>query len=183
MASTITRRPLPALVSLVALLALTALVWWRVLNRGHDTPSSASTSTPTCSTAPAAPVVDLPAPSAVTVAVLNSTERNGIAGTARSALLKDGFKSPTKAGNDQNSSIAQTAEIRYGKAGAAGAQLLSYYFPGAKLVLGSTTSATVTVVLGNAYKTVATPAAVNAALAKAKQSAAASASASASASC
>src|SRR3982750_2962517 len=36
MASTLLRRPLPALIALFALLLLTALVWWRVLHRADE---------------------------------------------------------------------------------------------------------------------------------------------------
>ena len=49
MASTTVRRPLPALIALLALLLLTGIVWWRVINRNDAEDSSAScpTSTPT----------------------------------------------------------------------------------------------------------------------------------------
>lgn len=169
MANTITRRPLPALVSLIALLALTALVWWRVIDRDNGTGAKTvhrSTAAP-CTTAPAAaPTRTLgPAPT-VTVRVLNSTSRAGIAGKARSDLLAAGFKIPDPAGNDKASvTITGPAQIRYGSAGADGARLLSYYFPGAKLTLvKSTHSATVTVSLGDTYTKVASAAQVRAAM-------------------
>ena len=109
MRSTTIRRPLPALVFLLALLLLTALVWWRVLNR-HDTTSSAS---PSCSTSSSSSNV-LPTPAVVTVQVYNSTKRNGIAKSARSALLKDGFRIPDQATNDPTKgTVKGVAEIRY----------------------------------------------------------------------
>src|SRR5581483_9430611 len=70
MAEGTTRRPLPALVCLLALTLLTALVWWRVLNRSD----SHASSTHTCSSTAA--VVVLPRPNGISVTVLNSTTRS-----------------------------------------------------------------------------------------------------------
>lgn len=171
MANTITRRPLPALVSLIALLALTALVWWRVIDRDTDSATTAApkTTAAPCTTTPsaAAPTKTLGAPGTVTVRVLNSTSRRGIAAKARTDLLAGGFKVPDPAGNDKRSgAITSTAQIRYGKAGTDGARLLRYYLPGAKLTLVKTTrSATVTVSLGDAYTKVASEQQVRAAMA------------------
>jgi hypothetical protein len=163
MTSPTKRRPLPALVFLVALCLLAALVWWRVLHRddGH------AESKPTCSTAQAPK--QLPQPQAISVTVLNSTKRNGIARTARTALIKYGFQIPGAAANDEKTLgghgvIAQVAEIRYGPTASDGAKLLAYYFPGAKLVATKSTDSTVVVSLGTKYKTVAAAAAVTKAL-------------------
>jgi hypothetical protein len=164
-----TRRPLPALVSLLALLLLTALVWWRVLHRdGANGASSSPCSTPTpTATATATTRAALPAPAQVSVEVLNATNRTGIAGKARTALVQDGFKIPKPAGNLLNTKITGVAEIRYGASAAKGAQLLQYYFPGAVLKQTTAATATVIVALGDGYKGVATPATVQAALQKA----------------
>jgi hypothetical protein len=160
MASMSARRPLPAVIALAALLLLTAIVWWRVLNRDSGTAvssSSCSTGTP--------PAATLPAPNLVTVQVLNSTDRQGIADKVRSTLVNDGFNSPDPAANDKrNKPIRGVAQIRYGSRGNAGAKLLHYYFPKAKLVATKTKSATVIVSLGQRYQGVATSSAVNAAL-------------------
>lgn len=161
MASTVTRRPLPALLSLLALLLLTGIVWWRVLHRGGGTdPVAAPCPTPSA-------VATLPAPGSVTVQVLNSTSRSGIASRVRSTLLKDGFRSPTAAANDspaKRNKIKTTAEIRFGPAGKQAATLLRYYLPGATMVTTSTRKATVTVSLGVKYRKVASAAAVRSAL-------------------
>lgn len=154
------RRPVPALVALLALLLLTGLVWWRVLNRDAGAGSAAN-----CPTATHTPAAVLPDPSGVTVQVLNSTNRNGIASKARSTLVADGFKSPNPAANDKpRVKIRGVAEIRYGKRGRDGAKLLHYYFPGARLVRSKAKSATVVVSLGRKYRGVAAPSAVQAAL-------------------
>lgn len=159
MVSTSVRRPLPAVIALAALLLLTAIVWWRVLNR--DSGSSAS---PTCTSEPP-PAASLPAPSLVTVQLLNSTDRQGIADKARATLVNDGFNSPDPADNDKSKvKIPGVAQIRYGRKGKGGAKLLHYYFPKAKLVHIKSKTATVVVSLGARYQGVASSSAVNAAL-------------------
>jgi hypothetical protein len=156
-ASTPMRRPLPAVIALAALLLLTAIVWWRVLNRD----SGSSASSPCSSEAP--PAATLPAPNLVTVQVLNATDRNGIAEKARSTLVNDGFNSPHPADNDEPKvKIAGVAEIRYGSKGTDGAKLLHYYFPKAELVATKSKSATVVVSLGQRYQGIASSSAVTA---------------------
>lgn len=160
------RRPLPALVFLLALTLLTALVWWRVLHRSSSHPVSA----PKCVT-PSTPAV-LPQPATVTVTVLNSTQRAGIAKAAAGSLTKLGF-SVVSYGNDRHGVIPGVAEIRYTPANQPAAMLLSYYLPGAKLVTVATTSTTeVTISLGLQYRAVATAATARAAMAAAHLSAA-----------
>lgn len=167
MPSTLTRRPVPALVALLALLLLTALVWWRVLNRDGGSSTTKACATPTHSTGPA--LTSLPAPSSVTIQVLNSTDRAGIAAQARTTLVGLGFLSPAVANNDPqyHDKIAGVAQIRYGASTAEAARTVSFYLPGAELLRTTTTSTTVVVSLGKQYKAVASQAAVTAAMAKA----------------
>lgn len=162
------RRPLPALVLLLALCVLAALVWWRVLNR-DGTSADAS---PSCRpSAPSTVAGQLPNPASVRVLVLNSTDRSGLAGTARTALVTAGFAAPDPAGNDavqyggNGKAIAGVAEVRYGPAAEAGARLLAYYLPGAKLVERDTEGSTVVVALGEKFDKIATKDAVLARLA------------------
>ena len=160
MGSKAIRRPLPALAFLLALLLLTALVWWRVLNR-NDATSSASPSCPSSSSSSNV----LPTPQVVTVVVYNSTKRNGIAKAARLVLIKDGFRIPDLASNDPLKVLVKgVAEIRYPPDTAAGAKLLSYYFPTAVMKQTTATDGKVVVSLGAKYRHVATQAAVAAAL-------------------
>lgn len=164
MASTLTRRPLPALVSLLALLLLTGLVWWRVLHRGDGSDHKAGS----CPTPTKTEQVTLPAPASITVQVLNSTTRSGIAAKVRSTLINDGFQSPELATNDKpakKNKIKTTGEIRFGPKGKQGATLLRYYFPGATLVTTTSTKSTVVVSLGTTYRHVASAVTVKAALA------------------
>ena len=165
MASTITRRPLPALIALLALLLLTALVWWRVTNR-DDSTSSATAKTCTSPTSSAAGPRTLPPPKSVDVLVLNATKRNGIAGKARKTLMSDGFRSSLPAADDAaTAKVTGVGQIRYSADNRSGALLLKYYFPGTQLVQSPTASAQVTVSLGPTYTAVQSPKAVAARLA------------------
>lgn len=158
MASPTMRRPLPAVIALAALLLLAAIVWWRVLNRDDGT---AAANCPTQSAA----VETLPAPSLVTIQVLNATNRTGIADKARSSLVDAGFNSPDPAANDKpKAHVPGVAQIRYGAKGADGAKLLHFYLPKAKLVATDAKSATVVVSLGKRYAGVESPSSVAAAL-------------------
>lgn len=161
-----TRRPLPALAFLLALTILTAVVWWRVLHRDHT--SSASTPTPTpptvsCTTGKAKIV--LPKPAAVTVRVLNGNGTVGLAGSVESQLKSRGFRSSGVA--DAPATIATVGELHYGAAGRNGASLLTYYLPGMRLVPIARADATVDVVLGKKFTTLAAQKAVTAAVTKA----------------
>jgi len=131
-ASTLTRRPLPALVSLLALLLLTGLVWFRVLHRGDAKSTARPCPTPTQSAA----VSTLPGPAKVTLEILNATTRSGIAARARTTLVDAGFLVPKTAGNDRKAKInkiAATAEIRYGPTGQQAAKTsLTYEYPAAE---------------------------------------------------
>jgi len=165
------RRPLPALVFILALTVLTALVWWRVLHRGGGDASGAATSNSACPTATpptatgSAPAATgsaptpprprrphtLPPPRTVRVHVLNATNRTGLAGRTTTALHKDGFRT-TAPGNDESGYRGKgVGEIRYGAEAKPAAQLVNYFLPSAKLVPVHTRSATVTLALGRKF--------------------------------
>ncbi|MGI8762129.1 MAG: LytR C-terminal domain-containing protein [Jatrophihabitantaceae bacterium] len=172
MTSPTQRRPLPALVFLLALSLLAALVWWRVLHRtapAHAARPSCPTTQPATQLAtPSA--AQLPRPAAVSVRVLNSTTRSGIALAATTALGKDGFVTasrdndtdPAKYGS--HGTVPGVAEIRYAAASQPAARLLAYYFPGATLVLRKGQDGTVLVALGTRFSRVTAPATVEARL-------------------
>jgi hypothetical protein len=167
MSGSTARRPLPALAFLLALTVLTSIVWWRVLHR-TDASSTATTQTRSSSPKVCSPPPALPAPHSVSVQVFNSTDRSGIATAASDTLRSRGFAiaaTPT----DATPTVPGVAEVRYGPSGKAGAMLLGYYFPGAKLVPANRPDARVDVVLGNAFRAVATPGQVSQAIAAAKR--------------
>ena len=87
------RRPLPALAFLLALSILTGIVWWRVLHRAEpaDTAQSPAPSQSAQCT-PGSKGIKLPAPSAVTVIVLNGAGRDQLATRTTNQLKGRGFK-------------------------------------------------------------------------------------------
>lgn len=168
MASTLTRRPVPALVALLALLLLTGLVWWRVLNRDSSGSTTKACSTPSSSTP--STLQTLPAPSTITAQVLNSTDRSGIAAQARTTLVGLGFQVPAVATNDApqfHNKIPGVGQIRFGPGADKAARTLSFYLPGATLVPTASKTSTVVVSLGTKYHAIATAAQAAAAMAKA----------------
>jgi hypothetical protein len=166
------RRPLPALAFIGALSLLTALVWFRVLHRTDTATTATKSLCPSSSVSPSAtPPSVLPVPARVSVLVLNSTQRKGLAATASKTLKKQGFKvgTPSDDGGAYGGHglIKGVAEIRYGSAALASATLLSYYFPTAVLKVTDSSAPTVMVSLGAKFKAVATKAVVHRELTKA----------------
>jgi LytR cell envelope-related transcriptional attenuator len=150
MSSPTKRRPLPALLLLIALTVLTALVWWRVLHR-EDGQAAAGGKCPT----PRSSAAVLPRPTSVAVSVLNSTTRIGLARTTATTLTSRGFKVVGYGNDNPKVHVAGVAEIRFGPAQKKDAALLAYYFRGAKLVpLTADPLDKVVVSLGAKFKTV-----------------------------
>jgi hypothetical protein len=165
MAEGTTRRPLPALICLLALTLLTALVWWRVINRSdsHAAPNTGCTS----STAP----LVLPRPAGVSVTVLNSTNKAQLAKKTAAALAKEGFVIVTYGNDTGHAPVVGVAEIRFTADQQPGASLLSYYFHGARMVpLAATSDSTLVVAVGSKFVAVSTPAAAQTAISAAHAS-------------
>ena len=166
------RRPLPALVAIAALTLLTALVWFRVLHRGAQSEHTTQPTKSTCPTPTVTVPTVLPKPGSVTLIVLNSTTRNGLAGNVRKVLIVDGFKVPAQAVNDGTAYgghglIAGVGEIRFGPTERTSAALLAFYVPGAKLVQTDSSAPSVILSLGTQFKALATAKAAAAAIAAA----------------
>ena len=155
------RRPLPAVICLVALIVLAAIVWWRVLGRSRRL--GGQEAAPPAAVRRAPPV--LPQPKQVALTVYNSTGRTGLAKTTAAAFTKLGFTSRTF-GNDPSSlPVAGVAEIRFVPADKDAAGLLAYYLPGAKLVpLDAATDPALAVALGTEVHRAAGTDAVSSAL-------------------
>ncbi|MEO7260596.1 MAG: LytR C-terminal domain-containing protein [Jatrophihabitantaceae bacterium] len=161
------RRPLPALAFLLALSALTGIVWWRVLHRPESTETAKSPATSQASRCtPGAKAVRLPAPGAVTVTVLNGAGRDLLATQVTSQLKGRGFKVGTPG---TTSALAGVGEIRYGVAGRAGATLLSYHLAGARLTAATRSDAKIEVVLGAGFRSLAAADTVSRAVASASK--------------
>ncbi|HEY8300893.1 MAG TPA: LytR C-terminal domain-containing protein [Jatrophihabitans sp.] len=165
------RRPLPALAFIGVLCLLTGIVWFRVIHRS-DGPSKAAASkcpaTISKKTAQPAKASVVPRPTKVSVLVLNSTSKNGIATSTQKALTKQGFH-VTDAKNDGaayggHGVIKGVAEIRYGPRALPAATLVHLYLPKASMHETNASSRLVTVSLGAGYKTIAPEKAVHKAM-------------------
>jgi hypothetical protein len=167
MSASTARRPLPALVFLLVLSVLTAIVWWRVLHRNDSSSNASPVTVQPARCTPGAKGISVPPPVGVTVVVLNGAGRDQLATQVSTQLKARGFKTGTP--SDAPSPLNGVAEIQFGKAGKAGATLLNFYLPGATMVTETRSDATVTLVLGAAYKSLASQPTVNAAVAKARK--------------
>ena len=137
------------------------------LLRGNSSASPDQSSSPLpCVTTTVRPGLVLPKPGTVTANVYNATNRAGLARRTSDELKGRGFVIAKVANDPLGKSLTNVAEIRYGASGLAGAQLLRFYIPGATLVQDARADATVDVVLGLKFTSVAPQKAVTAALAK-----------------
>jgi LytR cell envelope-related transcriptional attenuator len=161
------RRPVPALILLVALSVLTLVVWWRVMHRGSDEAAARG-----CQSVPTLAAIALD-PRTVKLRVYNATDRVGLAKKVADALRKRGFSIGATSNDPLGGSrkVQGVGELRYGPGGANQALLTSLYFPGIKLSQDPRTDKVVDVAIGPAYRAVATAAQVT----QAKQKAAAQA--------
>lgn len=148
-----------------------------LLVRGSAAPEADVTATTAPSVAPLpcettmiTPAEVLPVTGRVTVNVLNSTKRAGLARDTANVLSARGMK-VKKVGNADEAVFDGVAQLRYGPKGEKAAQLLSYYFPGAELVPIDRAKKVVDVVLGKQFEQVAGEAEIAAELASPSPSA------------
>jgi hypothetical protein len=135
------------------------------LLRGSSTPEANGPTAAPCVTTTVQPGLVLPKPATVTVNVYNATDRAGLAASTAAELKSRGFGIGKIANDPLGKSLTNVAEVRYGPAGKANAQLLVYYVPGATLVLDKRTDTTVDLVLGTKFKAIPAQSTVDAALA------------------
>jgi hypothetical protein len=151
-----------------------------LLIRGSGTPQAevapsasavASAAPLPCETTLVTPAEVLPVTGKVTVNVLNSTKRQGLARSTADVLTARGMK-VKKVGNASGDGVIEgVAELRYGPKGEKAARLLEFYFPGAELVPIDRKTKIVDVVLGTEYEKVLGEAQIAAALASPSPSA------------
>jgi hypothetical protein len=133
---------------------------------GSDNAAPGPTTPSPCVTTTVVPGVALPKPGKVTSNVYNATNRAGLAKRTAADLGSRGFVIGRVANDPLGREVAGVAEIRYGTAGLANAQLMRYYIVGAVLVQDARTDATIDVVLGQKFTSVTPQAKVDAALKK-----------------
>ena len=112
-----------------------------------------------------APTVVLPRPKAVSVTVLNSTNKALLAKKTAAALAKDGFTILTTGNDSTHTPVAGVAEIRFTTDQQPGANLLAYYFRGARMVpLATGSDSMLVVAVGAKFVAVSSPATVQSAI-------------------
>jgi hypothetical protein len=158
------RRPLPPLIFLLVLALAALATWWYVLRQeGQQTAQEEQA----CQSAEAAapPTLD---PATVHLRVLNATDTAGLATTVKDSLTERGFI-VDEVGNDSSGrTVTGVGELRHGPRGTDPANYVRVYVPGAGDFLDVRADATVDVVLGPEFTTLATADDVAAALAPAK---------------
>lgn len=171
------RSPWPSmLVALAVLVAIVGVIGGVILLTGDDesdpvAAASSSASPSPCTTLMVMPAVLLPDPSEVKVNVYNSTKKSGLAAVTAAELEARGFVVKKVTNDPTGAQVKGVAEIRYGPAAEDGARLVSYQFPGAKMVLVGRTGKRVDVALGAAFRAMPTTQDVTAALASPSPSA------------
>ncbi len=163
------RRPLPPLIFLLVL-ALAALgVWWNVLRQEkQETQEQAEA----CASASASAPPTTLDPAAINLRVLNATDTAGLAGTVAAALEERGFVVAEVANDSSGREVTGVGVLRHGPRGADAAEYVRLYLPGSGDYLDTRADATVDVVIGPDFTTLATAEEVAAALAPATAAAA-----------
>jgi hypothetical protein len=162
------RRPIPPLIFLLVLALAGLAVWWNVLQQDSERREAKEAA---CATAEAAPPsLD---PATISVRVYNATDEGGLAQAVADALKARGFTVAEIANDPTEREVTGTGEIRYGRRGEDAASFLSVFLPGAGDYLDVRADASVDLVIGPEFSTLATPEEVAAALVPASSAAAA----------
>ncbi|PSL05334.1 LytR cell envelope-related transcriptional attenuator [Haloactinopolyspora alba] len=128
---------------------------WRNVVEADDEESTVSASG---GCAPAAPTA-APKPAEVEINVYNSTDRNNLASDVAGRMQDRGFVVLDIANDPLDKSIDRTAEVRASPDNRAAARLVASMVPGAAFVADERSEATVDLVLGSAFKSLANPSA------------------------
>ncbi len=150
------RRAALTLLLVLALMAAAfyyAAEYWK--NPGRSSAAPCSTS---ATAGRAAGPVAGPAPGQITVNVYNATDRSGLAASTAKQVRERGFVVGTISNDPQHKSVAQPAEVRYGKNGEAAAKVVMTLVAGAAPTGDARADASVDLVLGAAFQSLAPPA-------------------------
>jgi hypothetical protein len=161
------RRPLPPLIFLLVLALAAAGVWWNVLRVEKQEAAEQEQACEEVADAPTS--VD---PATVNLRVFNATDTAGLANTVAEALRARGFVIGEVANDSSGREVTGVGELRHGPRGTEAAEYVRLTLPGAGDFLDTRADATVDVVVGPEFTTLATPEEVAAALAPAASAAA-----------
>ena len=155
------RRPLPPLIFLLVLALAALATWWYVLRQDDQQTAKEQKACQSAEVA-APPTLD---PKTLHLRVLNATDTAGLATQVGTALTGRGFVVDEVANDSSGRTVTGVGELRHGPRGADAAKYVSVYLPGAGDFQDTRADATVDLVIGPDFKTLATPDAVAAALA------------------
>ncbi len=99
----------------------------------------------------------LPKPSQIIVNVYNATSKTGLAGTTAKDVRTRGFVVGTISNDPLNRARDGSGEVRFGKNGRAAATVVRAMLPTAALVQDARADASVDLVLGDAFSSLAAP--------------------------
>ena len=164
------RRRRRTAITLLVVVALLAFAFYYAASYWNKDPEAAAGACPTTTSSVTSTVTpkagaSTTAPAArpaaltnrqITVNVYNATTRGGLAGDTAKLVKARGFVVGTIANDPLKKSIAGTAEVRYGKNGAAAAAVVLKQVTGAKGVVDARADASVDLVLGNGFTALAT---------------------------
>jgi zona occludens toxin (predicted ATPase) len=152
-----------ALITLLVVALMLFFSFWYAYSYYRSSGQAAAAPAPTCTTAapakaPKATRAAAPKPADITVNVYNATDRDGLAAKTASDVRERGFKVATVTNDPLQRTVAGTAEVRYGKSGAAKAKVVLALVKGAKPVRDARTDASVDLVVGEKFTALAAPA-------------------------
>lgn len=142
------RRRAVVVVLLVLVLLAAGIAAWSLLHRGDSAPTAAR---------PAATSACPEPPAGITVDVYNATSRAGLATLTADTLRAQRFQVGRATNAPAGTTITAPAEIRHGKAGTRGAQVLAHRIRGAVLREIPREGTTVDLVIGTDFGAVISP--------------------------
>ncbi|MGB8383756.1 MAG: LytR C-terminal domain-containing protein [Dermatophilaceae bacterium] len=143
------RRRTAIVLTVVALVLAGAFYYAASYWNAGPTASASATCTPAAGSAPV--------PSQVTVNVFNATKRQGLANSTAKLVKERGFVIGSVQNDPAKKAIAQSAEVRYGPNGEAGAQLVIALVAGAVPAKDTRADGSVDLVLGDGFTAIAEP--------------------------
>lgn len=146
----------------VALLVVAGMVAWNYTVSGPIRPAAAADPCPT----PGAPPPQNPSARSIRVNVFNATERRGLASTTAELMRARGFQLGRIANAPEGQLLPGVAELRYGRAGVLEARVVAAHLGGRGLTLvrDDRRDASVDVLIGAAFRSLANAATIKAVL-------------------
>jgi hypothetical protein len=154
------RRPLPPLIFLLVLALAALATWWYVLRQEDQKATQEEQACQSAENA-APPSLD---PATVHLRVLNATETAGLATTVGTSFTERGFVVDEVANDTSGREVTGVGELRHGPRGTDPAAFVRVYIPNSTDFQDTRADATVDVVLGPEFTTLASAEDVTAAL-------------------